>query len=180
MGVWSRILDLVGSGGAGEPLPDHADAQATTGEPAHGGAGIVNAAEEAAKLAHVATIDLLEHPAYFQMDRWNRVGTIAGVCAAVLLLRNRLSSEEFKVAEKSLNVAVRRFPEGTDALRDCASFVMRSATSEGAFDSKVLPMALGMWLLWNLRGEQPSEAEMPAAAVAGQALFECMDEALAS
>jgi len=42
----------------------------------------------------------------------------------------------------------------------------------------MLPMALGMWLLWNLRGEQAPEVEMPAAAIAGQAMFECMQEAL--
>ena len=56
--------------------------------------------------------------------------------------------------------------------------MMRSASSGGAFDSEMLPMALGMWLLWNLRGEQAPEVEMPAAAIAGQAMFECMQEAL--
>jgi hypothetical protein len=179
MGFLSRIIDLVGSREAGRRLQNKTGGETSRGGTSCEGAGIVSAAEKAAKLAHVAAIDLLEHRAYFQMGHWDRVGTIACVCAAALILRNRLSSAEFKVAEESLNTALSSsYPEGPDALRACALFVMRSASSGGAFDSKMLPMALGMWLLWNLRGEQPAEVEMPAAAVAGQVMFECMQEAL--
>jgi hypothetical protein len=179
MGFWSRILDLVGSGEASGRLQNKTAGQTLTGGTFREGAGIVSAAEKGAKLAHVAVIDLLEHPAYFQMGHWDRVGTIAGVCAAAIILRNRLSPAEFKVVEESLSTALSSsHPEGPDALRDCDSFVMRSASSGGAFDSKMLPMALGMWFLWNLRGEQPPESEMTTAALAGQVLFECIQEAL--
>jgi hypothetical protein len=139
----------------------------------------VNAAEKAAKLAHVTAIESLEHPVYFQQTaRWDRVGTIAGVFAATIILRNRLSPEEFNVAEQSLNTAVNRFPFGQEALGDCTTFVMERASDGGALDTKMLPLVLGMWLLWNTRGDQPPQAEMPAAFVAGKVLFECMEEAL--
>lgn len=140
---------------------------------------LIPTSKEAAKLAHVAIANLIEHPAYFQMDLWDRVGTIAGVCAAAMILRARLSSGEYEgVLELMILDLYTSDQDGPAALQDCIMFVVRSASAGGTLDPKLLPMALGMWLLWNVRGEEPPDVEMPIMELAGKEIFDFMEKEL--
>jgi hypothetical protein len=99
---------------------------------------------------------------------WNFLVTIAAVGACILNMPKPAfeedSGEEFNHA---LTDSIDEWhPRGHEAFQNMTSFVDRYMNEGIAPD-----LALGMWVIWNLKGSTPTEEELGIASVLGTFLF---------
>ena len=96
------------------------------------------------------------------VDLWDQVVTIAALAARISVL-----------AEEKVHPLMKALPGSLtswnatewDAYRDLLQFVERNTA--GGIDHKV---ALGAWVIWNLKGSEPTQSELGLASVVGSFL----------
>jgi hypothetical protein len=100
------------------------------------------------------------------VDLWDQVVTIAALAARISTLTEEKGRSLMKALQGSLtswNSTAWR------AYRDLLQFVERNTA--GGIDHEV---ALGAWVIWNLKGSQPTQSELGLAPVVGSLLFGTM------
>jgi hypothetical protein len=130
---------------------------------------LIKNAEDLPLIANTLVVDLYtdllkDYPIIEEIkpDHWDFVLTIAGSFVAVSLLDYEKTSEYvnnaiFDVVNKA---GIKIYPDFVEVLEDCRSFVNNTydslATSQ-QYDSKFLFLdSLGIWIVWNLFGHEPS------------------------
>ena len=107
---------------------------------------------------------------------WDFFGTVAAVGSGMYLAYSRcIPKEEVPATEKAVARVLNEWDsQGYQAYSDFWRFVNRSI--KGGLKPE---LAAGAWVLWNIKGSEPSERELEAGAVIGSMLFSSMDGAWA-
>jgi hypothetical protein len=100
------------------------------------------------------------------IDLWDQVVTIAALVAQI----STLTEEKVRSLMKALPGSLTSWNSTAwQAYRDLVQFVERNTA--GGIDHKV---ALGAWVIWNLKGSEPTQSELGLAPIVGSFLFETM------
>jgi len=99
---------------------------------------------------------------------WNFLFTIAAVGACIFNMPKHTFEEDSgaEFTQALIDSINEWHPRGHEAFQDMRSFVDRYMNEGIAPD-----LALGMWVIWNLKGSTPTEEELGIASVIGKFLF---------
>ena len=91
------------------------------------------------------------------------------------LAYRHIPEDEVSATEKAIAIVLNEWDgQGYQAYLDFSGFVARNV--EGGLKSEV---AVGAWLVWNIKGSDPSKKELEAGAIIGPMLFVNMEGAWA-
>ena len=109
-----------------------------------------------------------------ELPSWDFFVTVGGVAVAVSRLFDRVSARRFAQLLPRIREDLDAWDEqGSTALEDCRAFIARSLVGNpvhGQPGHVEMTDALGMWILWNLYGRCPSNAESAPARTIGKML----------
>ena len=107
---------------------------------------------------------------------WDFFGTVAAVGSGMYLAYRRcIPGEEVPAIEKAVARVLNEWDsQGYQAYLDFLGFVDRNI--KGGLKPE---LAAGAWVVWNIKGSEPSKRELEAGAVIGSMLFISMDGAWA-
>ena len=90
------------------------------------------------------------------------------------LAYRHIPEDEVSATEKAIAIVLNEWDgQGYQAYLDFSGFVARNV--EGGLKSEV---AVGAWLVWNIKGSDPSKEELEAGAIIGPMLFVNMEGSL--
>jgi hypothetical protein len=121
-------------------------------------------------LDRIPTVDLMARTK--GSNHWDFFATIAAVGAGMLYGYASIPDEDVPAVEQALRQALSAWDEqGYEAYLNFAGFVACNVDAQVA-----TPVAIGAWVLWNLKGAQPTDEEMTAAPAIGGFLCGSMDK----
>ncbi len=98
-----------------------------------------------------------------KVDEWDFFVTIAGVATAIANLDDNLPVSTIRDLIVRIQNSLDEWdPNGNRALTDIGDFITRN-TGQGV-DHHI---AVGSWVLWNIKGEEPNDSELDLAPTIG-------------
>jgi hypothetical protein len=100
------------------------------------------------------------------VEAWDFFATAATIFVAINNLKVAVDQQRFRIIYGVFLPSVRKWHDnGEDVVLDCQQFVARNVAGG------VSPQdALGLWVLWNTFGREPTEAELSSAKAIGTVL----------
>ena len=105
---------------------------------------------------------IFSRPDFSMVGHWDFFVTWAGIGTSLLVYRSRGPSDIEGFTTALLQLAERWDHQASDAIVDFQAFVNRNVAA--GID---LPVAVGSWIVWNLKGSTPSDAELQASPAIG-------------
>ena len=106
---------------------------------------------------------------------WDFFGTVAAVGSGMCLAYRDIPEDEVPATEKAVAIVLNEWDnQGYQAYLDFCGFLARGI--EGGSKPEVVA---GSWVMWNIKGSEPSEKELEVGTVIGSMFFGSMNGAWA-
>jgi hypothetical protein len=97
---------------------------------------------------------------------WYFYMTIGGIASGISLIHPKLSKKDFNEFTKWIDESLSKWDiDGTSALLDLSKFVKKTVS-----ENITPPNAIGLWVVWNIKKEQPDKDETSLVIDIGQYL----------
>jgi hypothetical protein len=138
---------------------------------------LLPSAEVLATSTFVPLVDEFPRLRTASIESWDFFVTCAGVCVALSSLVGRVPDDVFREVYQRVSGHIETWDaDAVAAIGDCREFVHRSIHQEAQSETVTPAMAVGVWVVWNVLGTQPSPKEAPLSHALGSLIGEAFGD----
>ena len=106
-----------------------------------------------------------------EVATWDFFGTVAAVGSGMYLAYRHIPEDEVPATEKAVAIVLNEWDsQGYQAYLDFCGFLARGIEGGSKPD-----LVAGAWVVWNIKGSEPSKKELEVGAAIGSMFFGSMD-----